>query len=388
LRRKHVLLIALTGVICVLYITVSFANVGKPGTTEDPFVTLSYIKNVYLPGVERDTTRITGEKFATAAAAAGKFDISTVTGFINTDTLSPEFANRLFLSGRVEFYAPFPRVLTLKKGMRIFGLTGTQLIVRSGTVKGHGPTNSVLINLTSGKTTGMNITLPANMCYMIGENTSAGFMVESETASVLLQGKFRITSTLSPYQSINLRYADALNSIGVFMGTGSGYALERAATRDEAITLFVKLLGKGNEALAITKKTHPFTDVDGWANPFISYAYSKGFTAGVGDNKYGSKQIITPNEFLTFCLRSLGYDIPSDFQWTEALNKAVEVGLLTPSQMRRFKNGVFYRDQIVEICWHTLVCRPKNGSDTLLDRFVSQGIITRVEANAAIKKAG
>ena len=37
--------------------------------------------------------------------------------------------------------------------------------------------------------------------------------------------------------------ADALNELGLFLGTGNGYALEKSLTRAQGVTLLVRMIG-------------------------------------------------------------------------------------------------------------------------------------------------
>ena len=72
--------------------------------------------------------------------------------------------------------------------------------------------------------------------------------------------------------------ADKLYSLGLFQGKGytAGgspiYALDDLPSRQEAVTMLVRLLGKETEAKA-GKWNIPFTDVDAWAVPYVGYAY-------------------------------------------------------------------------------------------------------------------
>ena len=75
--------------------------------------------------------------------------------------------------------------------------------------------------------------------------------------------------------------ADSLHALGLFTGTGTGadgkpnYDLNRAPTRQEAVTMLVRLLGKEEEAKAGCWQT-PFTDVVSWAAPYVGSAYENG----------------------------------------------------------------------------------------------------------------
>ena len=112
--------------------------------------------------------------------------------------------------------------------------------------------------------------------------------------------------------------AELLYNLGLFLGSSTNpdgtpnFALDRAPTRAEAVTILVRLLGAEDEALAGTWNT-PFTDVPTWAQPYVGYAYNKGYTNGVSSTTFGASNAVSTAQFLTFLLRSLGYQDGVDF---------------------------------------------------------------------------
>ena len=126
--------------------------------------------------------------------------------------------------------------------------------------------------------------------------------------------------------------ADTLYDLGLFSGTGTDtngkpiYDLDRAPTRNEAITMLVTLLGKKEEAMAKTWTT-PFTDVAAWAKPFVGYAYANGLTSGTSKTTFGGNDPITVSQYLTFVLKVLGYKVGPDFQWNKAWELSDDIGL-------------------------------------------------------------
>ena len=129
-----------------------------------------------------------------------------------------------------------------------------------------------------------------------------------------------------------LAAAQALNAFGLFSGTGTDaqgnpiYELERQPTRQEAITMLVKLVGGAEESSKGGWQT-PFTDVDDWAKNWVGYAYAKGLTAGTSATTFGANDKTTAAQFLTFVLKALGYDATSDFRWDNAWPLAEQVGI-------------------------------------------------------------
>lgn len=131
--------------------------------------------------------------------------------------------------------------------------------------------------------------------------------------------------------------ADALHEFGLFNGTGitangsPEYSLERAPTRQETLVMLIRLLGVESDALATTA-THPFTDVDSWAEKYVAYAYDIGLTKGTGATTFGGQALADAQQYVTFLLRALGYDdTKGDFAWNTALSFSDSIGLTNGS---------------------------------------------------------
>ena len=102
--------------------------------------------------------------------------------------------------------------------------------------------------------------------------------------------------------------ADALNSLGLFLGTGNGYELDKSLTRAEGATLIVRMYGKVDEATANADKYDiPFTDLVGWERGYVGYVYENKITMGVSATEFAPTAPLTDYMFLTFTLRALGY---------------------------------------------------------------------------------
>lgn len=128
--------------------------------------------------------------------------------------------------------------------------------------------------------------------------------------------------------------ANALHALGLFNGTGTDangnpiYDLDRAPTREEAITMLIRLMGKEADAKRQDWLWNtPFTDVSNWAKPYIGYAYAYSLTSGTSETTFGGKQKVNATQYLTFVLRALGYEDGTDFQWDKAWKLSDEIGL-------------------------------------------------------------
>lgn len=176
--------------------------------------------------------------------------------------------------------------------------------------------------------------------------------------------------------------ANALHELGLFNGTGIDtngnpiFDLDRTPTRNEAITMLVRLLGKESEAQS-KEWTTPFIDVTTWAKPYVGYSYNNGLTTGTSSTTYGGDGIVTPAQYLTFVLRALGYKDNDDFQWNKAWLLSDKIGL-TNGQYNESTTS-FTRGDVAIISYRALSCK-LNGTDTaLLDDLTARGVIKENE---------
>ncbi|SMC85779.1 S1C family serine protease [Papillibacter cinnamivorans] len=184
----------------------------------------------------------------------------------------------------------------------------------------------------------------------------------------------------------SVQSADALYTLGLFKGTGTDeagnpiFALDRTPTREEAVTMLVRLLGKEDEALS-GNWTHPFTDVDAWAAPYVSYAYVMGLTKGTGSTTFGSAVQVNAAQYLTFVLRALGYsDSAGDFSWDTASVLSDEIGLTSGEYTQ---GDSFTRGDIASISFGALSQKLKGSTTTLTQSLLTAGAVTEEAVNSA-----
>lgn len=166
--------------------------------------------------------------------------------------------------------------------------------------------------------------------------------------------------------------ADALYAMGLFSGTGMDangqpiYDLDRAPTRNEAVTMLVRLLGKEEEARSGTWDA-PFTDVETWAEPYVGYAYHNGLTAGTSGTTYSGSENVSASQYLTFVLRALGYESGTDFEWDKAWELSDRIGLTSG----QYDAGTteFTRGDVAAISFNALYCKLKGSDAMLIDKL-------------------
>ncbi len=170
--------------------------------------------------------------------------------------------------------------------------------------------------------------------------------------------------------------AEELQSMGLFKGTDAGFELEKTATRAEAVTMLVRLLGKESEAISTTTK---FTDVPTWAVGYVDYAEKNSLTSGTGENTFSPNEKVSATQYLTFVLRALGYSSETDFKWDEANVLASEIGLIKDGEYQA--NDEFLRSDMVYISHNALDLNIKNTEYTIrdtLDISTSEFAVTHI----------
>lgn len=179
--------------------------------------------------------------------------------------------------------------------------------------------------------------------------------------------------------------ANALHTLGLFNGTGTDangnpiYDLDRAPTREEAITMLIRLMGKESDAKGYNWEM-PFTDVSGWAKPYVGAAYSWGLTSGTSETTFGGKQKVSAMQYLTFVLRALDYEDGTDFQWDKAWKLSDKIAL-TSGQYTSDRS--ITRGDVAIISLKALSISNKYNW-TLLEQLLNEEIISQ----KMVKKSG
>lgn len=187
-----------------------------------------------------------------------------------------------------------------------------------------------------------------------------------------------VGSAAAAYTPQHTGEADVLNTLGLFRGTGSGYELDRATSRAEALVMLTRLLGKESEALSCTETT-PFEDVKGrWMESYVAWAYSNNITKGMSESEFGPDIDASAKMFITFVLRALGYsEEDGDFTYAECLAKAAETGLISSGE---YAGADFYRDDCVAVSYSALSLALKGEEQKLIEKLVAEEAVTAEDA--------
>ena len=202
---------------------------------------------------------------------------------------------------------------------------------------------------------------------------------------------FALVPSVAAASKEDTKAAEALYELGLFKGTGTNpdgtpiFDLDKTPTRNQAIIMLVRLLGKEEEAKAGTWKI-PFTDVSDSMKPYIGYAYANGLTNGFTATTYCGTNPIKANQYITFVLRSLGYTSGADFQVSTAWEFSDKIGL-TDGRYNQ-NTTAFTRGDVAIISNSALSTKTKNSTDTLLNVLKAQGIgqTTPVKQNLSLEE--
>lgn len=342
----------LLGIACAGLVVFALAS---SGGSSDPLISLSYLKGDYSARIN--------------AAADSRLDVSDKT--ISTDVAGTK-SNTDWTDIR------------LKQADTLSGSTGLNIMLLAGSAKLN-ITSGAIVDVTVGKPVTSGTMLASCHRYLAAENASVKISVTSKTAVFHYQGTAKFTKSAEPdYNAM----ADALKSMHLFQGTytgyGSGYDLEVAPTRLQALIMFIRVLGEEKDALAYRGKT-PFTDIAANSNSekYVGYAYSHGYTSGTSKTLFSPNRTVNAMQYTEFMLRALGYSSASNTNLSGTLDKAVVCGVLTPGEISMLKGSTFLRAQLVYVSYYALGASYSDRSDTLQSRLIKYGIFTAAESSAA-----
>lgn len=165
---------------------------------------------------------------------------------------------------------------------------------------------------------------------------------------------------------------DTLECLGLVQGTGSGFEPGRGATRAEAVTMLLRLLGKEAAAKAETGAC-PFAD-GGWAAPYLTYAWKQGLVQGKSAGYFGSNDPVGVRDYLTMVLRALGYsDAAGDFSWGGSIAFADAVGLTHGEYPT--DTGLL-REDLALISYTALTLPVQGTARKLIERLYIEGAVS------------
>lgn len=182
----------------------------------------------------------------------------------------------------------------------------------------------------------------------------------------------------TPVFADNTVKANTLYELGLFRGTDAGYELDKTLTREQAVTILVRLLGEEENVLNASFDAK-FIDVDEsrWSYPYIMYCYENNITKGTAEDTFSPEDEVTEEQFVTLVMRLMGYE---DIEPENALEESVYKNMISTDIVRSFeKQASFLRDDMVYVVYRSLMCNMADGM-RLADFLAQKGVITEKEA--------
>ena len=370
MKKRVIAVVAASAVTLCTAVTIAVG-----GTAGDPMLSKSYIDGAYtVQTISKAEKKITLRhdtlyQSAEETLKAKNDDYLTRGGLVTGDgTYQAAFSD-----------------LRVKEGDTVRIETGSGFLLLAGDVE-LSCTGNKTIDLSNGWEKG-NGALTAGRRYLVVEDTVAVLTVTSPTAVLSLEGYYTLTeSSATDYNAL----ADGLKALGLFKGSdtgyGFGYDLEAKPTRIQALIMFLRLIGEEQAALSTTAAC-PFTDVPAWCQPYVAYAYEQGLTKGVDDAAmlFGTADYVTAGQYVTFILRALGYqdsgDTP-DFAWDTALQRGMDLGILTAGEYKMLMEEPFLRAQVAYLSYFALDHTYKDRAETLQTQLTTSGVLDAADVAA------
>ncbi len=375
--KKTVRIIALACIIALLSgVMVSGAN-----SASDPIITLGYIKNTLLPDLEKKAS----DKLTSAIEAVGTNKETDMRDFFAdyennissrsfADAAASAVINSVKKNGGFVYKSDGGCDVRLYKGDKLTGDTGTEFVLKQGSASVTGPSGSEILDLSAGRSVPVGTAVSIYMKYMTSEMTNTGLSCVGDVSTVYVKGRYNIERR---YEAQYTDIANALKSLGLFLGTDYGFELEKKASRIESLVMLIRMLGEEKAALNSLVK-HPFTDVPAWADRYVAYAYQKGYTNGTSAKTFSPDLTVRADDYSTFVLRVLGYDdSKGDFNWSGATDFAVSKGVITAADKSMMTGGEFLRDYVVYYSKNALRSYLKGTQIKLIDKLVNSGAVSK-----------
>lgn len=383
----------LAAAVTLLLLASAVAYAAGGGTSSDPVATLGYIEKQFVPKVERNLKSAVASAEPTLRAALNAANDRLREIQQNGVSTSREaIAESIVYEGTmcaldsgIYRTAATPTTLSLADGEQVIVAAGGELILLSGRADFSGERSGGVVCETDGYAYYSGLQMARGARYIVTSEDATTGAIAKGSATVMVYGRYQLVP------AIRTRHTDAalaLQSLGLMRGTNKGFELERSATRLEALIMFLRLIGEEDEALAYSG-TQPFTDLPVWGGgepvKYVGYAWSKGYTNGVSETRFGASDPVTFEMYVTFILRALGYSEASgDFSWDTAPADAVKLGVLTAYERSSIARRSFCRDSMAYISWQALDAKNSRG-EKLYAKLINADVFTSQEYRTATR---
>ena len=170
------------GIVVIAAVTLvsgaSILALANPGSQTDPFITLSYLTDVFRPQVMTDVKNTEQEMIQKFEARIAELESQL--------QANPGGSGAAGAAAAESF-----QVVTLSRGQSLTCSVGVEIMLRIGTAEGTGSAPA-LVNYTSGSTLSAGTALTANNMYLVTIEGN-GIKATADTVRVLVRGSYRIT---------------------------------------------------------------------------------------------------------------------------------------------------------------------------------------------------
>ena len=351
------------GAALLLSLALACPALGAAGDADDPVLSQSYLDAVFSGAFLTQTEQAAGTA-ADALEADTLRDVEQRLAEVNALRMA-----------RGEDSASGAGMLVTAQYDRVTVALGTRVTALEGELRSVG---SGWVDITAGEAVAAGTLFRTGHSYLSAED-GCGWETLGQTGSVTWEG----VVSRSYAGSVDFgAAATSLQALDLFRGGNGGFELNRAATRTEALVMFLRILGREPAALASTA-ANPFTDVPDWAARYAAYANAEGLVQGVGEGRYDGSRQVSAQDYVTLLLRALGFREGSDFTWATALDDAVRLGLLSAGERQLLAQTAFTRAQMAWVSWRALMT-PNASGKLLLCVLRDAGVVTRAQIAAAI----
>lgn len=261
----------------------------------DSLVTLSYLKEVFLPEAVQK-----GEDAANAQLQQTYDDAKDTLDSLQKDYLAQAAGEEAGGSYSAVLQArdwSDGDELALPTGSGLLMLEGTAMVIHNG----------AFIDVTAGSEVSSGTRLTANHRYLVGEDTLARIAVLSGAAQMGVQGAYEDADTgveTTPFYDVcrtDWFYAPAnfVYGKGLFSGVdahhfGPGTAMDRAML----MTVLYQMAGAPADEMAAAKVSFSDVSASAWYAPYVKWGAAQGITAGIGPTTFGPERPVTREQIV------------------------------------------------------------------------------------------
>ena len=280
---------------CALAVLMLLACGAYALSSGDSLISLSYLKNTFLPQAAAQGEQVAEEKLQQTYDSAKK----------DLDRLQKDYLAQLTGDEEGGLYSGTLQARDWKEGDEIEVPTGSGVLMLEGAASViH---SGAFIDVTAGTEVPSGGRLTANHRYLAGEGTQATITVLSGEARIGVQGYYDPTDggvKATPfydvcrtdwfYESVNYVYRNELFSGMDAHHFAPGTSMNRAML----MTVLYKMAGSPADQMAAAKVSFADVPDSAWYASYVKWGAAQGITAGTGPNTFGPEQKITREQIV------------------------------------------------------------------------------------------